>query len=70
MKQDYYLSGISNFTTRRFRVFGRTVEETAQLGRLLGLDPKTVIVGVWSDEYAHRKTVTTVTHDVFQIHAD
>lgn len=43
----YYLSGRSNGLTQVFRVRGRTVEQTAELGRLLGLDEATIIVALW-----------------------
>jgi len=67
MKQDLYLSGVNNFRTRRFRVLNRDVEETAQLGRLLGLEPKTIIVAGWKDEYNDGKKPSRVTSDVYQI---
>lgn len=68
MKQDHYLSGVSVSETHRFRVFGRTVEETAQLGRLLGFKPETILVAIWINQYEYGMTVTYVTNDVFQLH--
>jgi hypothetical protein len=40
----YYLSGRANNRTQSFKVSGKSVEQTAQLGRDMGLDPETIIV--------------------------
>lgn len=49
----YYLSGRTDGTTQVFQVHNRTVEQTAELGRLLGLEEATIIVALWPKDSTH-----------------
>lgn len=55
LTQNYYLSGkAEGGPTQILHVLGRTVEQTAELGRLLGFLPETILVCCWpreADEY-------------------